>query len=113
VEFRPAQAYVPPKGFSAVPCNNKTTAKSAHIFDNLEGKQVWHITAPVGVSLKDLSEIAMDSARRGEPVLQHKGTSYGLSNLEQGEDGACEVMVPHKNGYRTGKHLDHMCSALC
>jgi hypothetical protein len=96
-----------------VPCNDKTIARFAHIFEKLEGKQIWHITAPVGVSLKDLSEIAMDSARKGEPVLQHKGTSYGLSKPEQGEGGACEVMVPHKNGYKAGKDLEHMCRTLC
>lgn len=109
VEFRPAQTYVPPKGFSAVPCNHKTTATSVHLFDNLQGKQLWHITAPVGVSLKDLREMAMDSAMKGEAVLQHKGTSYGLWRPEQGEDGACEVMIPHQNGYKAGKTHRRTC----
>ncbi|EAT78147.2 hypothetical protein SNOG_14607 [Parastagonospora nodorum SN15] len=85
VEFRPAQAFVPPKGFTAVTCNDKTMSKSARIFDNLEGKQIWHITAPVGVSLNDLKEIAMDSALNGGAVLQHKGTSYGFSTSEERE----------------------------
>ncbi|KAH3992853.1 hypothetical protein HBI56_199750 [Parastagonospora nodorum] len=100
VEFRPAQAFVPPKGFTAVTCNDKTMSKSARIFDNLEGKQIWHITAPVGVSLNDLKEIAMDSALNGGAVLQHKGTSYGFSTSEEREHVSCEVMVPHKNGYK-------------
>jgi hypothetical protein len=103
VDFRPAQTFIPPKGFTAVSYSDKTTSKSARIFDNLEGKQVWHITAPVGVSLSELKEIAMESAINGGAVLQHKGTSYSCSTSEQGEEGTCEVMVPSKNGYKAGR----------
>jgi hypothetical protein len=70
--------------------------------ENLEGKQIWHITAPAGVSLSELTEMAMDQAMNGEAVLQHKGTSYGFSRAEQSYDGACEVMVPMEDGYRAG-----------
>lgn len=86
-----------------MPCTDKTTSHSSHIFDSLEGKQLWHITAPAGVSLKDLKEIAMDRAMNGEIVLDYKGTSYGFSRMEQSDDGACEVMIPQKNGYKAGR----------
>ena len=102
VDFRPTQAYVPPKGFNSVPCNDKTTSNSTRIFDNLEGKQIWHITAPVGVSLQHLHEIDMSTATKGEAVLEHKGTSYGLSKAEQSDDGAREVVVPKGNGLKAG-----------
>jgi hypothetical protein len=103
VESRPAQAYVPPKGFNPVPCNDKTTSKSTRIFDNLEGKQIWHITAPAGVSLKRLQEIAMDSAMKGETVLEHKGTNYAFMKAEQSEDGAREVIIPKTDGLKAGR----------
>lgn len=103
VEFRPAQAYVPPKGFNSVPCNDKTTSKSTRIFDNLVGKQIWHITAPAGVSLKHLQDIDMGTAMKGEAVLEHKGTSYGFSKAEQSDDNAREVIVPKGNGLKTGR----------
>ncbi|KAF1920428.1 DNA-directed RNA polymerase I subunit RPA34.5-domain-containing protein [Ampelomyces quisqualis] len=99
-EIRPAQAYVPPKGFDAVPCNDRTTSKSAHVFSNLEGKQIWHMTAPAGVSVSELKEIAMDRAMGGEAVLYHKGTGYGLSNTGDANSGACMVMIPQKDGYK-------------
>ncbi|CAN9154510.1 unnamed protein product [Alternaria alternata] len=98
VDFRPTQAYVPPKGFNPVTLNDKTISKSTGLFDNLEGKQVWHITAPAGVSLKDLSEIAMDKAMKGDAILSHKGTDYGFSQTEKSEDGTREVLLPRKNG---------------
>lgn len=103
VEFRPAQTYVPPKGYSAVPCTDKTTSESTRIFDNLEGKQIWHITVPAGVSLKHLEEMAMDSALKGETVLEHKGTSYAFAKADQSDGGAREVMLPRKDGFKSGK----------
>jgi hypothetical protein len=107
VEFRPAQAYVPPKAYSAVSCNHSTTSKSTRIFDNLDGKQIWHITAPAGVSLTHLQEIALDSALKGEAVLEHKGTSYAFAQAHQSDDGAREVVVPRGDGFKSGK-LHHV-----
>ncbi|KAF2025036.1 hypothetical protein EK21DRAFT_104235 [Setomelanomma holmii] len=105
VKFRSAPVYVPPKDFNAVPINDKTTSKSARIFEELHGKQIWHITAPAGVSMKDLKEIAMDSAMKEEAILEHKGTSYGFRNLELGADVACEVMTLHLEAVVKLPHL--------
>jgi len=102
VEFQPTQAYVPPKGFAPVPVNDRTVSKSAGLFDNLEGKQIWHITAPAGVSLKDLKELAMDKVMSGEAVLSYKGTNYGFSQAEKSEGGTRKVFVPRKNGVEPG-----------
>jgi hypothetical protein len=111
--LRPAHVYVPPKGFNPVPVNEKTMSKSAHIFDNLEGKQIWHITAPAGVSMKDLKEMAMDRAMKGEAILDYKGTSYGFLTSEHGENTACEVMVPQQNGYKSGTSSGAMPEGCC
>lgn len=98
VEFQPAQAYVPPKGFNSIPLNDRTTSKSASIFDNLEGKQVWHITAPAGVSLKDLNKLSLDKVFSGQTILNHKGTDYGFAQTEKSIDNTREVIVPGKTG---------------
>jgi hypothetical protein len=98
VEFRPSGPYVPPKGFNLVPLNDKTVSKTAGLFDNLQGKEIWHITAPAGVSLKDLSKVDMDKAMGGEAVLSYKGTDYGLVKTEKSEDGTRDIFVPRKNG---------------
>jgi hypothetical protein len=103
--MRAAQPYVPPKGYNPVPLNERTTSKATSIFDNLQGKQVWHITAPAGVSLKDLQEIAMDTAMEGETVMKYKNTDYCFGKTEKSEDGAREVLVPQKNGYKAGMFL--------
>ena len=100
VDFRPAQDYVPPKGFAPVPLNDRTISRAAHLFDNLDGKQLWHITVPTGVSLRNLQDMSMDKVMHGEAILSHKGRNYGLSKTESSEEGAREVLIPHKNGYK-------------
>ena len=107
VELRAAKPYVPPKGYTLV--NEKDrTSNAAKIFSNLQGKQVWHITAPAGVSLKELASISMDKAMKGESILSHKDASFGFSTTEKSEDGPREVLVPQKNGYSAGKHATRM-----
>lgn len=91
---------MPPRGFNPVPLNDKTTSKAASIFDHLDGKQVWHITAPAGVSLKELKQLAMDKAMAGEAILNSNGADYGFSKPEKSEEGMREVLVPQRDGYR-------------
>ncbi|KAH7138043.1 DNA-directed RNA polymerase I subunit RPA34.5-domain-containing protein [Dendryphion nanum] len=101
VEFRPALPYVPPKGFSAVPKPLKTTSEAAQIFQDLEGKQVWHITAPAGVSMSDLERITMSKVLEGQPVLNHKGSDYGLISRDDHQEGSRAVLIPQQNGYKS------------
>ncbi|EDU45807.1 conserved hypothetical protein [Pyrenophora tritici-repentis Pt-1C-BFP] len=91
VEFQSTQTYVPPKGFTAVPVNSTTASKSAGLFDNLEGKQVWYMTAPGGVSLKDLEELEMEKVMDGEAVLSYKGIDYNCPQMQKSEE------VEHQN----------------
>lgn len=107
VELRAAKPYVPPKGYNLISEKDRTSSKAAKIFDNLQGKQVWHITAPAGISLKELETISMDKAMKGESILSYKGTDYGFSTTEKGEDGPREVLVSQKNGYSAGMFTSH------
>jgi hypothetical protein len=102
VEFQAAQPFVPPRGFQPVSLNDNATSTATNIFNNLQGKQVWHITAPAGVPLKDLKELAMAKVLDGDAVLSYKGADYGFSKTELNEDGTREVLVPQKNGYKAG-----------
>lgn len=82
---------------------DKTTPRAAHMFENLEGKQIWHITAPAGLSLKELKEIAMGKVMSGEAILDYKGTSYGFSKTDVSEAGEREVLIADKEGFRAGE----------
>ncbi|KAF1956531.1 hypothetical protein CC80DRAFT_472022 [Byssothecium circinans] len=101
VEFVAARPYVPPKGFHPASTNQAQSSSSTALFDNLEGKQVWHITAPTDVSLKQLKELAMEQALKGDTVLQHKDTNYGFLNVEDNDDNdSRQVVIPRQNGYK-------------
>ncbi|KAF1966762.1 hypothetical protein BU23DRAFT_517391 [Bimuria novae-zelandiae CBS 107.79] len=99
VSFQQARPYVPPEDFKTVPTERAANSSNTNMLKNLNGKQIWHITAPEDVSLKDLRQLAMDKARKGEAVLEHKGTSYGFAQAEDGADGV-EVLIPVANGYK-------------
>lgn len=102
VTFQQARPYVPPEDFKAVSTERAASSTNTNMFKNLNGKQIWHITAPEGVSLKDLTHLAMDKVRNGEAVLDHKGAQYGFSPVEN--VNGREVMIPGANGYKAGKH---------
>jgi hypothetical protein len=109
VAFTAAKAYAPPRGFNPVPLNARTISTSTALLDNLQGKQIWHITAPAGVSLESLSGLDMDKAMQGEAVLSYKGTDYGFAQTEKSEDGQRKVFIPTKNSVAPGM-LTHGCS---
>jgi hypothetical protein len=91
-----------------MPITDRSTSKATHMFENLEGKQIWHITAPAGVSLRELKEISMGKLMSGEAILDYKGTSYGFSRTAATEAGEREVLTPQKDGFRAGGfHMHH------
>lgn len=112
MNFRPARPFEPPNGFSAVSLHESAATKGANIFSNLHRKQIWHITAPVGVSLKDLKQMAMEKALDGKAILNYKGAEYGFSRTRMSEEGAREVLLPQKTGYKAGKLLRDACFDL-
>ena len=74
----PAKTYDPPPGFVRRPAVDTESASQASQFLNgeLSGKQVWHITAPAGVSLESIKSFGIYAARKGETVLKSDGKSY-------------------------------------
>ncbi|KAF2263525.1 hypothetical protein CC78DRAFT_617593 [Lojkania enalia] len=100
VESRPTQPYVPPKGFEALSIPIKASSPAVTIFEQLEGKRIWHITAPAGVPIREIKQVALDQALKGEAILNYKGIDYGFST-EENEAGARNILLPHQNGYKT------------
>lgn len=88
-----------------MPINDRTTSKTGSLFNKLQGKQIWHMTAPAGVSLQNLKELAMDKALNREAILSYKGADYRLLKTDNDEDGTWEVLVPQGDGYKAGMFL--------
>lgn len=105
VELRRVQPYVPPKGFAAIPTPLNNSSQAVKIFEDLEGKQIWHITAPASVSLNSMKEVTLDNVSKGDAVLSYEGIDYGFSALGKNETAAREVLVPRQSGYKAGQYI--------
>ncbi|KAK3704514.1 hypothetical protein LTR37_013797 [Vermiconidia calcicola] len=100
IQAIPPQPFKPPTGFTALDpalllSNNATASPPT----NLQGKQVWHITAPSTVPLSSITELALDSIKSGQPVLTHNSIEYILNEDSSAGDGDSTVLVPTKEGY--------------
>ncbi|KAF2661589.1 hypothetical protein K491DRAFT_673889 [Lophiostoma macrostomum CBS 122681] len=99
VDFRAAQPFVPPKGFAPLSTPVDVSTQAINMFQTLTGKQIWHITAPAGISISDVKEVVMEKAQNGEAAFTQKGIDYGFA-VEQDEEVARHVLIPRSNGYR-------------
>lgn len=72
---------------------------SASLFENLEGKQIWHISAPDTVNIDAIKELDIQAALSGQAILSKDGIDYNMhpslaSNevllLPQGSDSTYE-----------------------
>lgn len=73
---RRAIHYKPPEGYRYIPIRDTPPILAAPAVD---GKQIWHITAPANVPISGLTQITLDSIRQSTVVLSHAGTSYALA----------------------------------
>jgi len=95
---------VPPKDYVAIPTPLNTTTSANRIFENLDGKQIWHITAPADVPLSSLREIAMDKVLEGDAMVSHKGIDYTFSTLEK-DDQSRSILIPNQRGFKAGQFV--------
>lgn len=94
----PAKPYTPPEGFQSMKKHPSKSSGIADSFSNLNGKQIWHITAPAGVSIASMQELALDAVATGQSVLTHKGAEYRLHEDQLGADKTKMLLVPDKQG---------------
>lgn len=87
--------YVPPQGYSTISMKASDMA-SLDMFDNLGGKQVWHISAPSTMPISKIESLNVASALKGTEVLKHKGVSYEMSRA--GVEGANVLLPKGRNG---------------
>ena len=105
----PPLQFQPPKGFefaeppdpSSVPLLNPLRPS------NLQGKQLWHITAPAKFSMSDVKEFDFSKALNGEPLLNHKGTSYSIRQSNEPEHNDERLLIPSEKdeGLTAGKSI--------
>ena len=66
------------------------------MFDKLEGKQVWYISAPTTMPVSEIESLDVANALKGAAVLNHKGISYKMSHASV--EGATLLLPQGRNG---------------
>ncbi|KAL4881063.1 DNA-directed RNA polymerase I subunit RPA34.5-domain-containing protein [Aspergillus karnatakaensis] len=74
---RPAKSFKPPLGFKPAK-NQPSSSTTSTTLSDLNGKQVFHITAPAYLPLSKVKEVSLAGALKGEPILKHDGVQYGI-----------------------------------
>jgi hypothetical protein len=105
VTFQEPGSYSPPTGFESA--SVKGTPKSSQLFkeSNLQGKQIWYITAPASAPLSSIEELSLLDIKEHRKVLSHKGDDYGFIEDESEATAITKVLVPSSSddGYRSGR----------
>lgn len=92
-----AKPFDAPLGYTSL----NTSSRSALSDADLQGKQVWHITAPANLPISALADVALDSIQSGKPIMSHKGIDYVMSEDKGAQSGnATLVLLPEKDGYK-------------
>jgi len=105
----PSLPYALPPGFEAVRIPSQPTSRQAEIFSptSLQGKQLWHITVPAGVSITSVTEVATQSVQDGSAILSYKGADYGLIAELENSDTRERLLLPsaEENKYMPSSHV--------
>lgn len=107
VSFRDAVPYKPPPGFEIASLDEPSNASQLFEKSDLEGKQIWYITAPASVPLSSVRETSLANMQQGNVVLLHNENEYGFTQDSSEDITYTKVMVPNsaKDGYVASKYI--------
>ncbi|KAI9643646.1 hypothetical protein NHQ30_008268 [Ciborinia camelliae] len=94
-----------PPGFEKT--SSKNSSKASQLFNksNLEGKEIWYITAPASVPIASVKEIALRDAKLGKAVFSQGGNDYGFVHDPLEDKTYTKILLPNssKDGYSIEK----------
>jgi hypothetical protein len=112
VSFEKPAPFKPPKGFELALIDEASSTSQLFQNSNLEGRQIWYITAPGSVPIASIQEASLAKIQKGEVVMLHNDKNYALVQ-DPSEDAAyTKVMVPNsaENDYRPGDYAQVVIS---
>jgi hypothetical protein len=100
--------YSPPSGFQLTSIDESPRITQQLKGSNLEGKEIWYITAPVSVPLSSIENMSLQAIQEHKVVLSHNGDDYAVIEDSSGANESTMVMLPKSSddGYHTGKHTN-------
>ncbi|KAI1621211.1 DNA-directed RNA polymerase I subunit RPA34.5-domain-containing protein [Exophiala viscosa] len=74
-----AKPYKAPSGYEPLTMTaSDYAADTATLFDNLTGKQIWHISVPDTVTIDSIKELDIQAVLKGEPIVSKNGVDYNM-----------------------------------
>lgn len=108
VPQQPKPTFEPPTGFESTSISLHPASKLLEILapSRLQGKQIWHVTAPESVPISLVKQASTKNIRNGASVLDYHGAKYKLvpeSEVEQASSRALLLPSTQTNNYRRSK----------
>ena len=108
VSQQPTSTYKPPTGFESTSISLHPASTLSEILapSNLQGKQIWHITAPELVPISLVKEVSTQNIGNGASILDYHGAKYGLVPESEGEQASSRALLlpsTQTNDYRRSK----------
>ena len=82
----PFKAYKPPKGYEPITPSASDFASDKTPFDSSSDKQFWHLIVPANIPIDIVTNIDLELAMQGQPVLNHNGVKYGMQRLSSTDE---------------------------
>ncbi|KAL8708777.1 MAG: hypothetical protein Q9225_007555 [Loekoesia sp. 1 TL-2023] len=94
--------YHPPPGFEAATVRSSSIVQHLFAKENLQRKQIWHITAPASVPISSIKEVPIRKVDSGGSILSYKDADYGLVTEADENPNEKVLLIPSSedNGYR-------------
>ena len=102
--FRRPTEYNPPPGYSTFDIKNGSNSVISKFKPaDLASKEIWHITAPVGLSLAEVKSLALGNVDGKQAVCTHNGMDYGIAEEKQATGasnllGNKHILIPSEGG---------------
>lgn len=108
VSQQPTSTYKPPTGFESTSISLHPASTLSEILapSNLQGKQIWHITAPDLVPISLVKEVSTQNIGNGASILDYHGAKYGLVPESEGDQASSRALLlpsAQTNDYRPSK----------
>ncbi|TEY84206.1 hypothetical protein BOTCAL_0019g00300 [Botryotinia calthae] len=97
--------FKPPPGFEKSSSKNSSKAPQLFSKSNLEGKEIWYITAPASVPIASVMEMSLRDAKLGKAVFSQNGNDYGFVHDPLDDKAYTKILLPSnsKDGYSIEK----------
>jgi hypothetical protein len=103
VSFEKPAAYEPPAGFENASVDGAPKSSQLLKESNLQGKQIWYITAPASVPLSSVKEFSLLDIKERRKILSHDGDNYSFVQDASEAKTSTKILVPNASddGYRS------------